>query len=126
MRPGLSLRNPGRGFRRLQPRPPRARRTPIMMTDDKWDVAVLGAGAAGLMAAIRAAERGRRTVLLEKNKRPGVKILISGGTRCNLTNACAPRGIVEAFGPNGRFLWPALKALPPDEVVRLFDDEGVP
>ena len=52
-----------------------------------FDVAVLGAGAAGLMAAARAAECGARVVLLEKNRRAGVKILISGGTRCNITNA---------------------------------------
>ncbi|MCC6417126.1 MAG: FAD-dependent oxidoreductase [Gemmataceae bacterium] len=51
------------------------------MGEDFWDVVVVGAGAAGLMAAIRAAERGRRTLLLEKNRKPGVKILMSGGTR---------------------------------------------
>ena len=45
------------------------------MTGDRFDAAVLGAGAAGLVAAIRAAERGRSVVLLEKNRRPGVKIL---------------------------------------------------
>jgi predicted flavoprotein YhiN len=47
-----------------------------------WDAVVLGAGAAGLMAAIHAAERGRRVLLLEKARKPGVKILMSGGTRC--------------------------------------------
>src|SRR3954447_10506274 len=100
-------------------------------TEPDFDVAVLGAGAAGLVAAIRAAERGRRVVLLEKNRRPGVKILMSGGTRCNLTNArglrnlrlvsgpIAPaydprqargaRSIQQAFGPGGGpFLGPAL------------------
>lgn len=89
------------------------------------DVLILGAGAAGLLCAIRAAERGRRVLLLEKNRRPGVKILISGGTRCNITNARDVAGIVEAFGPKGRFLYPALGALPPEAVVRLFEDEGV-
>src|SRR5258706_16226140 len=54
---------------------------------ESWDVIVIGAGAAGLMAAIHAAERGRRTLVLEKNKKPGVKILMSGGTRCNITQA---------------------------------------
>jgi len=57
-----------------------------------YDVAVLGAGAAGLVAAFHAAERGARVVLLEKNRRPGVKILMSGGTRCNLTHATDNRG----------------------------------
>ena len=47
-----------------------------------WDAVIVGAGAAGLMAAIHAAERGRRVLLLEKGKKPGVKILMSGGTRC--------------------------------------------
>jgi len=54
-----------------------------------------------------------------------VKILISGGTRCNITNARDVAGIVEAFGPKGRFLYPALRALPPEAVVRIFEDEGV-
>ncbi|HEV3438257.1 MAG TPA: FAD-dependent oxidoreductase [Gemmata sp.] len=46
-----------------------------------WDAVIVGAGAAGLLAAIHAAERGRRMLLLEKGKKPGVKILMSGGTR---------------------------------------------
>lgn len=112
-----------------------------------FDVAVLGAGAAGLIAAFRAAERGRRVVLLEKNRRPGVKILISGGTRCNITNArglrdpsCisgpvdeqydrrearGARSIQEAFGAGGPFLGPALKALGVEATVRLFEEEGL-
>src|SRR6476620_6677023 len=98
-----------------------------------WDIAVLGAGAAGLVAALRAAELGRRVLLLEKNRRPGVKILMSGGTRCNLTNArglrdssvisgpidpaydareaLGARSIQQAFGAGGKFLGPALRAL---------------
>jgi predicted Rossmann fold flavoprotein len=90
-----------------------------------WDVAVIGAGAAGLMAAIHAAERGRRTLLLEKNKKPGVKILMSGGTRCNITHATDNRGIVEALGPNGRFLHSALAALSVEDTVAFFEAEGV-
>ena len=66
---------------------------------DVWDLAVLGAGAAGLFAAIRAAESERRVVLIEKNRRPGVKILISGGTRCNLTNARGLRSLRCVSGP---------------------------
>jgi predicted Rossmann fold flavoprotein len=111
------------------------------------DVAVLGAGAAGLLAGIRAAERGVRVVVLEKNRRAGVKILMSGGTRCNLTNArglrrleavSGPidpafnpawsrgiRAIQEAFGPGGPFLGPALRQFDVDQTVRLFESEGV-
>jgi predicted Rossmann fold flavoprotein len=116
------------------------------MADD-WDVAVLGAGAAGLMAAARAAECGARVILLEKNRRAGVKILISGGTRCNITNArglrrlesvggpidpaydpasCrGARAIQQAFGAGGAFLGPSLRRLDVDATVRLFEDDGV-
>ncbi len=96
------------------------------MPEPPWDVIVIGAGAAGLLAAIRAAERGRRTLLLEKNPRPGVKILMSGGTRCNITHATDNRGIVAAFGPPGRFLHSALAALGVRETIELFEAEGVP
>src|SRR5438128_4991789 len=95
------------------------------MPDAVWDVVVIGAGAAGLLAAVRAAERGRRTLLLEKNRKPGVKILMSGGTRCNITHATDNRGIVEAFGPPGRFLHSALAALSVDATLEFFEGEGV-
>ena len=49
------------------------------------------------MAAARAAQRGKRTLLVEKNKKVGVKILMSGGTRCNITHATDQRGIADAF-----------------------------
>ena len=91
-----------------------------------WDVIVIGAGAAGLLAATRGAERGRRVLLLEKNRKPGVKILMSGGTRCNLTQATDRRGITEAFGPQGKFLHSALAALGPDDLIALVEAEGVP
>lgn len=90
-----------------------------------YDAIIAGAGAAGLMAAIHAAERGRRVLLLEKGKKPGVKILMSGGTRCNITHDCDARGIVEAFGPNGKFLHSALASLGPRETVAFFNGEGV-
>ena len=90
-----------------------------------FDVVVIGAGAAGLVAAAEAAERGKRTLLVEKNRRPGVKILISGGTRCNLTHATDKWGIVRAYGEQGKFLHSALAALSPDDLVQLVEQEGV-
>jgi predicted Rossmann fold flavoprotein len=94
-------------------------------------IAVIGAGAAGLMAAassaIHAAHSGQgcQVTVLEKNRKAGVKILMSGGTRCNLTHDCGPEGIMEAFGRGGAFLRQSLSALPPHEVVRLFNRLGI-
>src|SRR5437868_7278656 len=90
-----------------------------------WDLIVVGAGAAGILAAARAAETGKRTLLLEKNRKPGVKILMSGGTRCNITHDTDNRGIVEAFGPPGRFLHSPLAALSVRQTIDLFEAEGV-
>src|SRR5918996_2197109 len=94
--------------------------------DSAYDVVVIGAGAAGLLAATRAAERGRRTLLLEKNRKPGVKILMSGGTRCNITHDCDAAGIIAAFGSAGSFLHSPLAVLGPLELVELLNAEGLP
>ena len=91
-----------------------------METD--FDVIVIGAGAAGLMAAASAGQNGQRTLLLEKNRKLGVKILMSGGTRCNITHDCSVREIVAAYGRQGKFLHSALAALPPTEVI--WQDRG--
>ena len=93
---------------------------------DSFDIVVIGSGPAGLMAGCRAARQGRKTLVLEKNRRPGVKILLAGGTRCNLTHDADARGIVEAFGPPGRFLHSALAALGPHELRDLFAAEALP
>ena len=78
-----------------------------------------------MLAAARGAELGRRTLLLEKNRHAGAKILMSGGTRCNLTHATDSRGIVQEYGPPGRFLHSALAALSPQDLVDLVEREGV-
>ena len=95
------------------------------MPDTPWDVVIGGGGTAGLMAAIRAAEPGRRVLVLEKNRKPAVKILMSGGTRCNLTHATDNRGIVAAYGPPGRFLHSALAAFSVQDTIDFFEAEGV-
>src|SRR5580692_7839617 len=95
------------------------------MTDALWDMVVIGAGAAGLLAAARGAELGRRVLVLEKNRRPGVKILMSGGTRCNITHATDNRGIVAAYGTPGRFLHSALAAFSVQDTLDFFEAEGV-
>lgn len=88
-------------------------------------VVVIGAGAAGLFAAAEAALRGAEVLLLEKNGKTGVKILMSGGTRCNLTQDTDARGIATAFGGAGRFLQKSVGAFGPSDVVRLFEELGV-
>jgi len=95
------------------------------MTDP--EIVVVGAGAAGLWAAARAARLGRRVLLLEKTPRTGTKVLASGGTRCNLTTTLDDAGAARLFGREGeRFLRTAFRALPPLEVRRRFEEWGVP
>jgi predicted Rossmann fold flavoprotein len=94
--------------------------------DRAFDVAVVGAGAAGQMAAIAAAEEGRRVVLLEQMDRPGLKILASGGGRCNLTNLAPPAEFRRAFSRQGRFTSPAMEAMGPKNLRRLLEQLGVP
>ena len=77
------------------------------------------------MAATSATSRGLRVLLLEKNKKLGVKILISGGTRCNITHNCSVREIVKRFGKRGNFLHSPLHALPPEDVIEKIEAEGV-
>ena len=90
------------------------------------EVIVIGAGAAGLLAGVRSAERGRKTLVLEKNRKPGVKILMSGGTRCNITHNCDAAGIIAAFGSAGSFLHSPLASLGPAALVELLEAEGLP
>lgn len=91
------------------------------------DLLVVGAGAAGLLAAHFAAGRGRRVLIAEKNRRPGVKILISGGGRCNLTTTVSGRELEAAYGRDGgRWLRHALRAFPPAGLRELIEAAGVP
>lgn len=90
------------------------------------DVLVVGAGPAGITAALGAARLGRKVALLEKASRPGVKILISGGNRCNLTHDCDAAPIAKAFGrAGGRFLGHALRELGPRELRSWIESLGV-
>ena len=75
---------------------------------------------------MRSAERGRQTLVLEKNRKPGVKILMSGGTRCNITHNCDAAGIIAAFGSAGSFLHSPLASLGPAALVELLEAEGLP
>ncbi len=88
-------------------------------------VIVIGGGAAGLMAAGQAAELGAETLLLEKMKRPGNKLRITGKGRCNLTNVTPLSEFIAHFGPNGRFLRQAFSRFFTPELVAFFEELGV-
>lgn len=91
-----------------------------------FDLIVVGGGAAGLWAAGTASARGLSVLVLEKNRKLGVKILMSGGTRCNITHHCDAAGIVDAFGrEQGRFLKHGVYALPPERIVERMHALGV-
>jgi predicted Rossmann fold flavoprotein len=80
-------------------------------------IIVVGAGAGGMMAAGRAAQKGASVILLEKMEQPGKKILVSGKTRCNLTNARELEDFITAYGTNGRFLYGAFKHFFRDDLL---------
>ena len=92
----------------------------------KYDIAIIGGGPAGLMAAISAGELGAKIILIEKNKRPGLKLLTTGGGRCNITNAILnPKELAEKYGHNGKFLISAFTKFGAKEVIEFFNDRGV-
>ena len=93
----------------------------------KPDVLILGAGAAGMMAAVTAAQAGRSVELLERNDRPGRKIGITGKGRCNVTNACSLlNDLIAAVPVNGRFLYSAFSGFMPQDTMDFFEENGVP
>ena len=92
----------------------------------KYDGIVVGGGPAGMFAAITAAERGQKVLLVERNDRLGKKLLITGKGRCNVTNDCDARQILQNIPRNGRFLYSALFACPPQHVKEFFEAAGCP
>lgn len=88
-------------------------------------VAVIGGGAAGLMAATKAAENGAEVILFEKNKRPGRKICITGKGRCNITNKCSNDVFIRNVVSNPRFLYSAINAFSTDDTIDFFENLGV-
>lgn len=90
-----------------------------------YDLVVAGSGAAGMMAAIRAAGDGKRVLLLEKLSRIGSKLKATGGGRCNLTNTLDIETFMSRFGREGRFMTPALEALDYRDLMSFFKQIGV-
>ena len=93
---------------------------------DANKVIIIGGGAAGLFAAISAAENGADVTLLEKNDRCGKKLRITGKGRCNVTNDCSTEEFLQNVPTNPRFLYSALSVLSTQDVKDFFESEGVP
>ncbi len=92
----------------------------------KYDGIVVGGGPAGMFAAIMAAQQGHRVLLLERGDRLGKKLLITGKGRCNVTNDCDAREVLQNIPRNGRFLFSAMAACPPRQVMEFFEENGCP
>lgn len=90
----------------------------------KYDGIVVGGGPAGMFAAITAAQQGCSVLLLEKNDRLGKKLLITGKGRCNVTNDCSAQEVLQNVPRNGRFLFSATDAFPPERVISFFEQRG--
>ncbi len=91
----------------------------------KTELLVIGGGAAGLMAACTAAEQGMQVVLVDKNRKLGKKLRITGKGRCNLTNDCEVRDFLTHIGGEAKFLYPALSAFGPAETMAFFEENGL-
>lgn len=92
----------------------------------KYDLAVIGAGPAGLMAALRAAELGAKVIVYEKNIRPGIKLLATGGGRCNVTNNISdPKKLAANYEPNDKFLISVFNLFGAPEMMDFLRDNGV-
>lgn len=91
----------------------------------KYDVAVIGAGASGMLAAVSAAEAGATVLLIERNRETGLKIGLTGKGRCNLTNNCDLNTFLENVPVNPRFLYRALTDFSPADTMDYFESIGV-
>ena len=89
-----------------------------------YDGIVIGGGPAGMFAAITAAQQGAKVLLLERNDRLGKKLLITGKGRCNVTNNCSSQEVLQNTPRNGRFLYSAMTAFPPEKTMAFFEDRG--
>lgn len=91
-----------------------------------FDVIVIGGGAAGMFAACIAAEQGAKVLLLERNDRLGKKLNITGKGRCNVTNNCSALEVQQNIPRNGKFLYSALDAFPPERMMCFLEETGCP
>ena len=98
-----------------------------MKTAEHYDVIVIGGGASGMMAAGTAGARGKRVLLIEKNKKLGEKLKITGGGRCNVTNAEPDmRKFLSNYGEEDKFLYSAFAQFSSKDTFTFFEDRGLP
>ncbi|MBI3991371.1 MAG: NAD(P)/FAD-dependent oxidoreductase [Candidatus Omnitrophica bacterium] len=90
-----------------------------------YDIAIIGAGPAGMMAGIRAGQLKKRVVLIERNSAIGKKILITGKGRCNVTNIAPLDEFIEKFGKQGQFLRSAFTAFSNQGLIEFFESHGL-
>lgn len=88
-------------------------------------IIVVGAGAAGMMAAITAARAGRQVLLIEPNEKVGRKLYITGKGRCNVTNNCTREEFLNSVPRNGKFLFSAISRFSPQDTMAFFEELGV-
>lgn len=91
-----------------------------------FEVVVIGGGAAGMFAACAAAEAGAGVLLLERGDRLGKKLNITGKGRCNVTNACSAEEVLRNVPRNGKFLYSAMSAFPPERMMAWLESRGCP
>ena len=91
----------------------------------QYDIIIIGGGPAGMMMAGRAGELGARVLLLEKNSELGIKLLLTGKERCNLTNNVSAREMVKLFGVKGKFLFSGLSRFNSADTIDFFEKQGV-
>jgi len=90
-----------------------------------YDIVIIGAGPAGLMAAGHASELGARVLVLEKNNQAGIKLLMTGGGRCNFTNIASKKVFADSFGVNGKWLLSGLSIFGPEEIINFFAERDI-
>ncbi len=95
------------------------------MNEDRYELIVIGSGAAGIISAIMAAREGKSVLLLEKLSNISAKLKATGGGRCNLTNTLSNEDFMARFGRDGRFMQDALKAFDNKALVAFMDEIGI-
>lgn len=96
------------------------------MTEPETDVLIIGAGAAGMLAAVSSAQSGVQTLVIERNKWPGVKLSITGKGKCNITNIAGIDEFIWNFGKNGRYLKPVFYNFFNNQLLDLLSEAGIP